>query len=267
MPVLAERIFETLEVLPLESLKLHEQTIESNVVSLTEAMLNLGRLVDPLIVEKKHKVVLDGNHRRQVLENLKAPLAVCQAVDYESDNIRIGGWFPAIKKVPESLGKLKSETVDFDEGMAALEKKKAYFMLVSDKGKKNCRLFPAEEETLHGIISKQVGLLREVNGKENGEFNYYEDTMSDEALSQGMSVFYRKNYSKEEIIAEAVAGRPLPPKSTRHMIPDRIIRLNLPLGWLYEDRDEAISLLDGMIKKRAVNHNVRRYTEPVIVIY
>ncbi len=96
---------------------------------------------------------------------------------------------------------------------------------------------------------------------------YFEDVFADDALLQGFKVLYRKPYTKEEIISEALAGRPLPPKSTRHMIPNRIIRLNLPLGWLYEDREDAKGKLEDMVRKRAVYHNVRRYTEPVIVIY
>ncbi|MEM2963354.1 MAG: hypothetical protein QXW70_04000 [Candidatus Anstonellales archaeon] len=266
MPIIAEKILKSLEIMPLEKVILHEQTIAENIAILTESMLNIGRLVDPIIVDNKYHVVLDGNHRRQVLQNLKAPLVICQTIDYMNPAVKVGGWFPTFLQLPAGIEKFPSEEVDFEVGRSELEKNRAYFMLVCGN-KRNCRLFPTERDELEEVIRKQEEIMREINGKENGQCYYYEDTMADEALSQKMYVFWRRNYSKDEIIKEAVAGRPFPPKSTRHMIPERIIRLNLPLGWLYEEKSEVWNLLEGMIRKRAVNHNVRRYTEPVIVIY
>ncbi|OIO20605.1 hypothetical protein COV61_02000 [Candidatus Micrarchaeota archaeon CG11_big_fil_rev_8_21_14_0_20_47_5] len=270
MSVMAERILEVLDVVPIEKLKIHEQTIEKNVTGLKETMLNIGRLVDPLIVDRKNYIVLDGNHRRQVLEMLKASLAVCQLVNYEDKEIQVGGWFPAAKELPSGMESFKGERVDFEAGITAISKKEAYFMLVEDVEKKNCTLFPTESTSLSEVIGSQQRMLKKINGEngtENGKFAYFEDVFADDALSQEFKVLYRKPYTKEEIVSEALAGRPLPPKSTRHMIPNRIIRLNLPLGWLYEDREDAKGKLEDMVRKRAVHHNVRRYTEPVIVIY
>ena len=59
----------------------------------------------------------------------------------------------------------------------------------------------------------------------------------------------------------------MPPKSTRHMIPDRIIRLNLHLGWLSESPEVAKDMMDGMLRQRLNEGSIRRYTETVIVLY
>ena len=71
--MLAEDIITKLQIVPLEKLRAHEETIQYNYQKLRESMLNLGRLVDPLIVDSKHFIVIDGNHRRKVLEMIKCP--------------------------------------------------------------------------------------------------------------------------------------------------------------------------------------------------
>ena len=99
------------------------------------------------------------------------------------------------------------------------------------------------------------------------EIRYIADDQAEEFLDQGYTVLERRAYTKEEIIQSALDHNPLPPKSTRHLIPDRIIRLNMKLGWLHEDKTEAFTHLKEMLEVRAYNGNVRRYVEPVIVIY
>ena len=86
-------------------------------------------------------------------------------------------------------------------------------------------------------------------------------------MEKGYSVLYRRPYSKDEIIKEAVAGRPLPPKSTRHIIPNRIIRLNFHLGHLNDTKETAMRMLTETVNRRVKYGSARYYTEPVIVMY
>ncbi|MFH0738127.1 MAG: hypothetical protein V1827_05650, partial [Candidatus Micrarchaeota archaeon] len=94
MSDLAADMLKELEVWEVKSLLSHEQVISHNLKRLKEAMLNLGQLVDPLIVDRSTGVVLDGNHRLKVLEIIECPHATCQAVDYQSDEITVGTWYP-----------------------------------------------------------------------------------------------------------------------------------------------------------------------------
>lgn len=275
--MLAEEILSKLDILPLEGLKIHEQTIPENVRALRETMLNLGRLVDPLIVDGKHKVVLDGNHRRQVLEDLQSQHAVCQVVDYDDPAIKIGGWWPATLSLPAE--KLGGEKVDRAAGMAALERMEACFLMIKKNGQREeCRLFSSSEKKLRAVIDDQEALLAKLRGlggaaaQTDGNGNgssiaYIEDIRSPYFLEKGYWVMARRTFRKEEIVSEATAGRPLPPKSTRHLIPNRIIRLNFHLGYLNESHETAIQLLTEMVHKRVKYGSARYYTEPVIVLY
>lgn len=274
--MLAEEILEKLQILPIDDLKIHEQILEANLRNLRENMLNLGRLVDPIIVDKDHHVVLDGNHRRAVLESLKTEYAVCQVVDYNSPSISVGGWYLATKTLPISrLG--KGEPVDFNEGLNALDRFDAAFMLIKREGeKKVCTLFPSSERKLSVVIEDQRRMVEVLKGGKNGgleesngsqDLQFVEDSRLDYFLEQGYCVLARRIFKKSEVISEAVAGRPLPPKSTRHMIPNRIIRLNFHLGFLNETPEAAWKYLADQLRKRVRYGSARYYTEPVIVLY
>ncbi|MBN2478227.1 ParB N-terminal domain-containing protein, partial [Candidatus Micrarchaeota archaeon] len=94
-----EEIYEKLEIIKVKDLKHHEERVPHNLLRLKEAMLNIGQIVDPIIVDKKTNIVLDGNHRLKVLELIKVPYSVCQMVDYKGEEITLGSWFPVRDKI------------------------------------------------------------------------------------------------------------------------------------------------------------------------
>ncbi|MBN2122085.1 hypothetical protein JW721_03445 [Candidatus Micrarchaeota archaeon] len=264
-----EELLSMLEITGMDSLHPHEQTIPANLRRLQEAMFNLGRLVDPLVIDRKTGVILDGNHRYLVLRNMEIPNAVVQPVDYFSDKIGLGTWLPASKILMrkedfEKLGE-KTESVDFEAGKRAIDSLEAVFMIVSGKGgDRECALISPGSYDVVSMTAKQKELISSLS-----QFNldYHPDDYAQELLDSGKSVLFRRPYAKKEVVGEALAGRPFPPKSTRHTIPDRVIRLNMPLGWLLEEKEDARRQLEEMLGKRAYSGNVRRYPEPVIVIY
>lgn len=264
--MLADDIINKLHILPVEKLKAHEETIPYNFQKLREGMLNMGRLVDPIIVDCKNYVVIDGNHRRKVLETIKCPNAACQVIDYENLDVGVGSWFPVSRTVlPSDINGFKAESVDFETGKEAIDRMEATFLYTKlVEGKKDCYLYDSNERNVRGVIAQQ---RKFISGLEGRDMQYVADDKSGEYLSAGYTVFYRRIYTKSEIIGEAVSGRCMPPKSTRHTIPNRIIRLNMHLGWLSETPEIAKQMMDSDLKKRLNEGSIRRYTEPVIVLY
>lgn len=264
-----KEVLSKLEIAAVDSLYPHEQTIPGNLKRLQEAMFNIGQLVDPIVTDKKTGVILDGNHRYAVLKNIEIPNAVIQPVDYSLDSIGLGTWLP-VSEAPipkEALEKagVKAEPVDFDAGKKAVDSLQAIFMMVSGSGeKKECTLLSPGSYDVVSMTERQKEIVSSLSGIPLG---YYADDSMGEHLALGKTVLFRRTYTKKEIVDEALAGRPFPPKSTRHTIPDRIIRLNMRLGWLLEDKEAAYSLLEEMLGRRVYSGNVRRYPEPVIVIY
>lgn len=265
---LLEDISGQLDIVDISELLPHEQTVPPNLKRLKEAMLNIGQLVDPIIVDKETKVVLDGNHRLKVLQIIECPLSVCQLVNYPDDKIKVGTWYLAVNKPIEDILKadIKIEKIDCDDGKKALVNSKAPFMAVCKKqGNENACFLEPGSYKLKELIEEQNYVLSSMKG--DLDMRYIPDDQAEEYLTIGYTVFFRRSYNKDEIIKAAKDHNPFPPKSTRHIIPDRIIRLNMRLGWLHEEKSEAKHHLEEMLKHRVYNGNVRRYVEPVIVIY
>ncbi len=261
---LVEEMLKCLEIREVRSLYSHEQVISSNLKRLKESMLNIGHIVDPIVVDGKTGVVLDGNHRLRILEIIEAPYAVCQIVDYSSPEIRVGTWYPSVSFSPEqifSMDSIKHEKVDHDAGKKAVDGLKAPFMVST---KTDSYLLNSGSYRLKEMIEEQKYILSLI---EKDSVDYIAEEEVNEHLEDGRTVLYRRAYSKQEIIDTAVSHSPFPPKSTRHLIPGRIIRLNMKLGWLNSSPEDARKALDNMLKVRAYAGNVRKYYEPVIVIY
>ncbi len=266
MSVASEELLTTLDIRPTKELLSHEQTISKNLKRLKEGMLNIGHLVDPLIVDDKSNVVLDGNHRLKVLEIIECPNSACQVVDYARSDITVGTWLPAIKKKPSEIFKpdsVKMEAADEDAGKQAVAGLESPFLLLNKSEKASLILNPGKYK-LREMVEEQVFILSLLN---SSEVQYIPDNEEQKYLDMGYSVLHRRPYTKEEILKTAKDHAPLPPKSTRHLIPGRIIRLNMKLGWLHMDQKDALNEMKSMLEKRAYNGNVRKYYEPTIVIY
>lgn len=261
---LVDEMLSQLGIRETKTLLPHEQTISYNLKRLKVAMLNIGQLVDPIIVDDKTGLVLDGNHRLKVLEIIECPYAACQKVDYTRKDIQVGTWFPTISLTPEEIFKLDSikyERVDVDAAKEAVNNLKAPFALMA---KDQCYLLNSGSYKLMEMVEEQNYILSLI---EKSEVKFIPDEEVAQALEDNQSVFFRRSYTKEEIVKAAKEHSPFPPKSTRHLIPGRIIRLNMRLGWLHRSPEDAERELKDMLSQRAYQGNVRKYYEPVTVIY
>jgi hypothetical protein len=70
-------------------------------------------------------------------------------------------------------------------------------------------------------------------------------------------------FEKDDIMTLATGGARLPAGVTRHLIPGRVLRLNVPLAWLQGPESAAVvqSRLDEAVAARWRTHGVRYYAE------
>src|SRR5579872_3408363 len=81
-----------LSILPLKDIKPHEETIPELLDSLTRDLRRTELQRDPILVDKKTHVALDGMHRRAALKALGAKYAVCAEYDYLSKDVKLERW-------------------------------------------------------------------------------------------------------------------------------------------------------------------------------
>jgi len=264
MGTLMEEISGCLEIRPTKDLLPHEQIMAHNLKRLKEAMLNIGRIVDPILIDKKTNLIIDGNHRAKVLEIIECPFAPVQTVDYMRKDITVDTWYPSVSLTPDEIFRLdsvKHEKVDYDAGKDAIDNLKAPLMLMR---KDEFYILNPGTYKLKEMIEEQNYVLSLL---EKTSVDYIAEPDIKAHIEEGNSVFFRRPYTKEEIIRTAQEHSPFPPKSTRHLVPGRIIRLNMKLGWLHRSAEEAEKEMKRTLSSRVYAGNVRKYYEPVTVIY
>ncbi|PSH00243.1 MAG: transcriptional regulator [Nanohaloarchaea archaeon SW_4_43_9] len=67
----------------------HEQVIEENLKKVLTSLKVEKRLKEPIIVDKKTRVILDGHHRAKAFALLGLKQIPCKLVNYNSDEITV----------------------------------------------------------------------------------------------------------------------------------------------------------------------------------
>ncbi len=68
----------------ISQLKSHEEVNNNHLIDLLGIIKRDGFLKNPVVVEDKHFVILDGHHRVTVLKKLKVRKIPCQIVNYQT---------------------------------------------------------------------------------------------------------------------------------------------------------------------------------------
>jgi ParB-like chromosome segregation protein Spo0J len=76
-------------IIELKELKEHEETDPIHLVQIQRRIEQDGLLKNPIIVDKKTKIILDGHHRYNSLKNLNCSKIAVYFVDYSSSEIKV----------------------------------------------------------------------------------------------------------------------------------------------------------------------------------
>ena len=265
-------------LLETESLKPHEEIIDSAATSLTNSILTEGILRDPLIVDRDEHVILDGMHRFYALKKLKSRFAPCCLVDYDNPHIGLGPWFRTFTvKEPESVAEklltemqlaysknqMRLSVTDFDEKAIIMTGNGVQFSLPGTKDPIECA---------RNAVRLEKALIIK-----NSSVEYNSEVISLQRLksSEVNLVILLPIFTKNQIREFALHGLLLPHKTTRHVMPSRPLKLDVPLP-LLNDRNisqtEANRRLDELLEKRRVDRKApgsivdgRRYQEELLV--
>ena len=276
-------IYPRLKIVPIDKCLAHEGIVQKWVDRIAYNILDQGVVKNPIIVSehKGHYVVIDGMHRFAAFNKMEIKnILVCET-DYNSDKILLEGW-DAFTFRPLNTKKLLAELFPESEGYKigeckdlALARKqllgRKHLLVAGDKGGKFYTLDKPrmdEEHMLDELIHITEMIDAEIDAR-NLRVLYVENSLSDDkfANSDAISMIIRPQFRKYEVIERTLQKKLFPRKSTRHLIPDRPLRVDLDLSLLRANikLDIKNRLLDEHLKWCFESDKVRYYPESVYV--
>lgn len=281
-------LYPRIQIVPMASCIAHEGVVAKWVDQIAHSIMDHGLMKNPIIVAQAPEtangskwVVIDGMHRFAACQKLELrDILVCD-IDYFSDKIKVEGWdaftFKPMKVkdlLPELFPKSKGYTItrakDGDKLhdmvahrkilLAACDKGEEYWVVQKPDLKGAVLL----EELIHvteafdlAIDHKRLKPLYVANSI----------SLSDFANSNAKSMAIRPHFTKTEIVERTLANKLFPRKSTRHIIPDRPLRIDLNLSVLRTEIDLKAKnrLLDDHLRWCFEADRVRYYPESVYI--
>jgi hypothetical protein len=281
--------FPKLKVIPINKLILHEKADESRVKKLVKRIKSDSYFRNPIIavnfnrdsclfrnlknseIKTRKFFVLDGVHRVKALERLGCRDIVAQIVDYFDARVKVNTWDHLLfgcgrqnlfEKI-RSQGGISVIKAGGKEAIELLKKKKIIgyflfkngdtFLIKSNNG------FEERTEKLLALmdICETVSEVDRIS-KSDIPFLLKKDTAA---------VLVIPNYNKKEIVNVALRGLVLPAGVTRHIIPNRVLGLDINLAMLKNNLSLSLKnkLLEKFINKRIKDKRIRFYSESVFI--
>jgi len=261
-----------LRIVPSASLLLHEECDPGRVERLARVLIADGVLRNPPVVAQLDRgayVVLDGANRVTALQQAELPDQLVQVVDYADPAVSLEVWAHLLQ----------------GDGV-----------LIRSEGSPSLAWRPMPEETMRdgledgglacGVLGADgafglpsgAGLadrlrdLCEVVIRYKGRvpiFRVQNSDLGDLAREYGRAaaLVLFPRFTKQDIRAIARLPVKLPTGISRHVIPQRALRVNLDLALLRADQPtaEKQALLDALVRARLLEHRVRHYPEPTVL--
>lgn len=263
-----------LSLIEVSRLKIHEETISELEDEIVKGIEELSVVLDPIVAEEEYTIVLDGMHRVRAFKKLGLKYAPACLVNYSDPRVRVYRWIRTVRFRSESMSKAlrqlshELERRDFDESIK----------LVNRRFKAACILGIDESYVLNVDVKDSIEsswVVRDVEGellKKGVEirFETFRDAFKKLLSSEVDALIVYQPVFKEEVVAAGLSGRLYAHKSTRHVIPARFLRVNVPIDLLDVDVDldsanELFSkhLLNGKLIRAGKNRIIdgRRYEE------
>lgn len=260
-----------------DELKPHEEVMQSVVELLANEVHSERRIRDPLMVDRKDHVILDGMHRFSSLRLLNCRFVPCCLIDYDSPQIRVGSWFrlfnvERLETLAEQLlseAQLKYSRNFIDIGSGKLN---PLTILATHSAEYSLR------EQLDPIQRARIAVsLEKAMLCKGHDVTYASEIVAIEELRSGTANFIVPVpiFTKQQVRECGLTGHLLPHKVTRHVIPSRPLAINVPFSLLTDEtisQAHADEKLGELLSTRRVERKPpgsivdgRRYQEELLV--
>jgi hypothetical protein len=250
-----------LRVVPLAAIRRHEEVDPLRVERLSKRIGNDGTQVNPMMcmdASGGDLVLLDGATRTESMKKLGLKHAVVQIVDPMS--ISLGTWHHVVRGVdtPVVLASIESAdgiTLVKGVGTPAVHTHDGDSFRVTSKTL-------SDNAALSSLVGGYVGKWT-VNRSPDPRVEAVTSRFPEWAV-----IVEFPTLTVEDVMKAAIGNDLLPAGITRFVVPERALRLNVPLDLLDSDRSVAEKqlALDELLEKRARTGRIRRYEEPVYIL-
>jgi len=247
---------------------LHEETDPLRVQRLVARLRTDGALRNPPIAAPLPQggyVVLDGANRSSALMALEAPALLVQAVDYEDPAVRLAVWHHLLVEPVDLSALLRSkglavqETSGPDAARRLAQRAIACSILSSTR---TLAVEASRDRPLAAILSAVVDSYKATKKI----YRVMDTDLGVLAREYGSvsAVVVFPTFTKRDILEIARSPVKLPTGITRHLVPGRALRVNLPLDVLTSPGDlaEKNRWLAEEIHRRLLENRIRYYPEP-----
>lgn len=259
-------------VRPVDDLRLHEHVVRDHVDRLAAAIERDGVLRDPVIVDRETGVILDGMHRCTVLDRLGCTAVPVCEVPYADERIVVETWVKvfdgdALDAVTGACAALSIALEPTDAG-GRVPAAGGHPVLVADREWHALAVPDASADGAHAAMSALFDRLLEAGL----EPRLIPDTRFDAAQTADEVAIVQPRVDKRAVVRAAMNGTPLPPNTSRHVIPTRPVGIDAPLDLLEGPVEAADRALTDRLRARSwrmvpggTPHEGRVYTEDLLV--
>lgn len=263
------RVLPDLRIVPRGRVFLHEDADPVRVTRLVARLRQEGVLRNPPVAAGvgERFVILDGANRVTALARLEAAVVPVQVVDYDDPAVRLDVWRHLILEMSpaESLARagVPLQRTSREEAAHALRDRRIACYVMTREGTWAVPLSP--ERPMAVLLSQVVAVYR-------GNARIYRVPSEDfDALAreygESSAVVVFPRLDKADILTIAASDERLPTGITRHLIPARALRLNVPLELLTGGEEPARlhERLQDLIRQRLLDGSVRYYPEGAVL--
>lgn len=250
-----------LRVVPLESIRRHEEVDPLRVERLQSRMSAEGIQVNPMVCIEApggELVLLDGATRTETLKRIGLSLAVVQIVEQHS--IELSTWHHVVREcTPEELLAVVEASPDLktteNYGTPSIHPHEGPSRLVIGIDGLS------ENATLSSLVRTYIGRWRVTRTTDPRRDHVAASYPGWAAIVEFPIV------TVEDVMAAAVGHDLLPAGVTRFLVPNRALRLNVPLEHLDgASVPAAQTALNRLLEERASDGRIRRYEGPIYIL-
>jgi hypothetical protein len=262
----------TLQLVPLDRCVLHESIDPQRVARLTAALSAEELLRNPPVVARYTRgdsvMVLDGATRTTALRALGFAAAPVQIVSYTDARIELHTWAHILHNVNlhsllrglRGIAGLRLRQIDATQMQETPHEPGTIGALLSSDG-------DAWAIEGGGSLAEEARLLEAVFGcyvtRATIHRQPHDALLTAANLPTGTIAALYPRYTKLDLLELTHAGGIVPAGITRHVIPGRVLRLNVPLGPLRSGSVAAQqSWFAAWVAERIASGSARLYTEP-----